>query len=175
MPSASELPTATDLPTLVASAAPGARHAALDPAQLAGTLVVLSIVSRPAYRVRSIYGNPIDGQGLFPERDDLALVDGSRRAMRHLGMLAGAPTPRATVPERFVVLTSEHEGRWYPRVGLEARIEAGQPLGEVRDLLGDVVQEVTATVSGTVQYYVATLAIDRGDPLVGVGATATPD
>lgn len=322
MSTTSNTPTPTDLPTLVASAAPGARHAALlatptdpatevpafalrgarpgptllvtagvhgaeyasieaayrlaalDPAQLAGTLVVLPIVNRPAYRVRAIYGNPIDGknlnrqfpgdptgtfaprlahwltdawvrhadayldlhggdlnealtpfalyargdegaralaeafgipyviasgsaghsytaaaalgvpavlaeaggQGLFPERDVLTLVDGSRRAMRHLGMLEGAPTPRATVPvERFVVLTSEHEGRWYPRVGLEARVEAGQPLGEIRDLLGEVVQEVTATVSGTVLYYVATLAIDRGDPLVGIGATALPD
>lgn len=250
------------------------RLAALDPAALSGTLVVLPIVNRTAYRVRAIYGNPIDGknlnrqfpgdpagsfaprlahwladawvrhadayldlhggdlnealtpfalhargderarelaeafglpyviasssaghsytgaaalgvpavlaeaggQGLFPERDVLALVDGCRRAMRHLGMLPGAPTPRPTVAiERFVVLTSEHEGRWYPRVRLDARVEAGEPLGEVRDLLGDVVQRVTAPVSGTVLYYVATLAIDRGEPLVGIGATAQPD
>jgi predicted deacylase len=314
--------TPTDLPTLVASAAPGTRHAALlttstepatevpafalrggqpgptllvtagvhgaeyasieaayrlaalDAAQLAGTLVVLPIVNQPAYRVRAIYGNPVDGknlnrqfpgdpagsfaprlahwltdgwvrhadayldlhggdlnealtpfalyargderaralaeafgipyviasgsaghsytaaaalgvpavlaeaggQGLFRERDVLTLVDGSRRAMQHLGMLQGAPTPRPTIAvERFVVLTSAHEGRWYPRVRLDAHVEAGELLGEIRDLLGDVVQAVTAPVSGTVLYYVATLAIDRGDPLVGIGATALPD
>ena len=250
------------------------RLATLDPSELSGTLVVLPIVNRPAYRVRAIYGNPIDGknlnrqfpgdpagsfaprlahwltdawvrhadayldlhggdlnealtpfvlyargderaralaeafgipyvissasaghsyaaaaalgvpavlaeaggQGLFPEHDVLTLVDGARRAMRHLGMLVGAPTPRPTVPiERFVVLTSDHEGRWYPRVRLDARVEAGQPLGEIRDLLGNVTQEVMAPVSGTVLYYVATLAIDRGDPLVGIGVTALPD
>ena len=315
------MPTTPDLPTLVAAAAPGERHAvllatpteptsevpafalrgaapgptllvtagvhgaeyasieaayrlaALDPAGLSGTLVVLPIVNRTAYRVRAVYGNPIDGknlnrqfpgdpagsfaprlahwltdawmrhadayldlhggdlnealtpfvlhargderarvlaeafgipyvvasasaghsyaaaadldvpavlaeaggQGLFPEHDVLTLVDGVRRVMRHLGMLAGTPVPRPTVPiERFVVLTSEHEGRWYPRVRLDARVEAGEPLGEIRDLLGEVVQRVTAPVAGTVLYYVATLAIDRGDPLVGIGAAALP-
>jgi predicted deacylase len=249
------------------------RLAALEPSELSGVLIVLPIVNRPAYRVRAIYGNPVDGknlnrqfpgdpagsfaprlahwltdawvrhadayldlhggdlnealtpfvlhargderaralaeafgipyvvasgsaghsytaaaalgvpavlaeaggQGLFPESDVLTLVDGAHRAMRHLGMLAGAPTPRPTVPiDAFVVLTSDHEGRWYPRVRLDARVEAGQPLGEVRDLLGNVIQEATAPVSGTVLYYVATLAIDRGDPLVGIGATAQP-
>jgi len=250
------------------------RLAALDPTDLSGTLVVLPIVNRTAYRVRAIYGNPIDGknlnrqfpgdpagtfaprlahwltdawvrhadayldlhggdlnealtpfvlhargdegaralaeafgipyviasssaghsysgaatlgvpavlaeaggQGLFPERDVLVLVEGACRAMRHLGMLAGEPTPRPIVSiERFVVLTSDHEGRWYPRVRLDARVEEGDVLGEIRDLLGAVVQSVTAPVAGTVLYYVSTLAIDRGDPLVGIGAGAASD
>ena len=116
------------------------------------------------------------GQGPFPERDVLTLVDASRRVMQHLGMLPGTPTPRPTIAvERFVVLTSEHEGRWYPRVRLDPRVEAGEPLGEVHDPLGDVVQAVTAPASGPVLYYVATLVSDRGDPLVGIGATALPE
>jgi predicted deacylase len=54
--------------------------------------------------------------------------------------------------------------------GDRARVEVGQVLGEVRDRRGAVVQEVRAPVAGVVLYYVSTLAIDRGDPLVGIGA-----
>lgn len=113
------------------------------------------------------------GQGLFPERDVLALVDGTRRVMAALGMRDAAPAPLPTAAvERFVVTTSEADGRWYPEVRLDARVEAGQPLGVVRDLLGEVVQEPRAPVAGVVLYYVASLAIARGDPLVGIGAGA---
>ncbi len=110
------------------------------------------------------------GQGLFPERDVLVLVEGSERVMARLGMRAPEPAPRPTVAiDKFVVTTSEAEGRWYPSVRLDARVEAGQALGEVRDWSGAVVQEVRAPVAGVVLYFVSTLAINRGDPLVGIG------
>ncbi len=90
--------------------------------------------------------------------------------MARLGMRGPEPAPRPTVAiDAFVVLTSDVDGRWYPAVRLDARVEAGQTLGEVRDLLGAVVQEVRAPVAGVVLYYVSTLAINRGDPLVGIG------
>jgi predicted deacylase len=245
------------------------RLAATDPASIAGTLVVLPIVNRPAYLARSIYVNPHDGknlnrqfpgdpdgtfaqrlahglvqdwirhadafvdlhggdlnealtpfvlharsdargrelahafgipyvvasdsvghsyggavgvgvpavlaeaggQGLFPERDVTVLVEGTERVMAHLGLRAPAPAPKPTVAiDVFRVLTSEADGRWYPNVRLDARVEVGQVLGEVRDWLGAVVQVVRAPVAGVVLYYVSTLAINRGDPLVGIGA-----
>jgi uncharacterized protein len=40
------------------------RLAALEPSALSGVLIVLPIVNRPAYRVRAIYGNPVDGKNL---------------------------------------------------------------------------------------------------------------
>jgi uncharacterized protein len=111
------------------------------------------------------------GQGLFPEHDVRTLVEGTRRVMRHLGLLAGSVTPRATVSiECFEVVTSTGEGAWYPAVRLGARVEVGERLGEVRGYLGEVIQQVAAPVAGTVLYYVSSLAIAVGDPLVGVGA-----
>lgn len=111
------------------------------------------------------------GQGSFSERDVLTLVDGTERVMRHLGMREGTVAPRATIAiDRFEVLTSDADGAWYPDVRLGSRVEAGERLGVVRDLLGEVIQDVAAPVSGTVLYYVASLAINEGDPLVGVGA-----
>jgi uncharacterized protein len=245
------------------------RLAEAEPGEIAGTLVVLPIVNRPAYAARSIYVNPIDalnlnrqfpgdpagsfaprlahwymhawvrhadalvdlhggdlnealtpfalhargddraaelahafglpyvvasgsqghsysgaaelgvpavlaeagGQGLAAEHDVRALVEGTHRAMQHLGMRAGDVAPRATTAlDRFAVLTAGAEGAWYPAVPLGGRVEAGERLGVVRDLLGEVIQEVAAPLAGTVLYYVSSLAINAGDPLVGVGA-----
>ena len=110
------------------------------------------------------------GQGLLLERDVQVLVEGTRRVMAHLGMHAPGSEAQPTVAiDEFRVLTAEADGRWYPTVRLDARVEVDEVLGEIRDWLGAVVQEVRAPVAGVVLYFVSTLAINRGDPLVGIG------
>lgn len=56
-----------------ASIAAAYRVARTDPAELAGTLVVVPIVNPPSFSARSIYVNPIDGKNLnrvFPGKPD---------------------------------------------------------------------------------------------------------
>lgn len=112
------------------------------------------------------------GQGLWPEADVAALEHGARRAMKALGMLERAPdaetasTPLGT----FAWTRSEAAGCWYPAVQAGQRVAEGEQLGTVTDLLGDVRQEARSSVSGTVLFVVSSLAINEGDPLVGVGA-----
>lgn len=112
------------------------------------------------------------GQGLWPEESVAALEHGCLRVMAALGMLDGAPAAHGapTVLTAFDWSRSEHAGCWYPAVAAGDTVRAGQTLGTVTDLLGTALQEPVARVDGVVMFVVTSLAINPGDPLVGVGA-----
>ena len=111
------------------------------------------------------------GQGLWPESAVAPLVDGVQRCMRHLGMLSGRLEPREVrLLTEFAWLRSEHGGRWHPAVTGGATVAAGQELGVVSDLLGAPLQRAVAPIDGIVLFAVSSLAMNAGDPLVGIGA-----
>lgn len=112
------------------------------------------------------------GQGLWPEGSISTLTDGARRMLHELGVLeASSPTEtRTTVLSEFSWSRSEASGCWYPWIEPGERVTAGQPLGIVTDVLGEVRQEAKSAVDGIVMFSVTSLAINEGDPLVGVGA-----
>ena len=112
------------------------------------------------------------GQGLWPDASVEALEHGCLRVMAELGMLASAPaaTVRPAVLTEFAWARSEHAGCWYPAVAAGDAVDAGRPLGTVTDLLGNVRQRPVAAVDGVVMFAVTSLAINEGDPLVGIGA-----
>ncbi len=112
------------------------------------------------------------GQGIWPAEDVTRLRDGVNRVMRHLQMLEG-PKPQAgghTLLDRFIWLRSEHDGFWYPAVSVGDAVKAGQPLGSVKDHEGRVLQAVSAPADGSVLFLVTSLAINKGDPFLAVGA-----
>jgi hypothetical protein len=49
-------------------------------------------------------------------------------------------------------------------------VTEGQSIGELRDYFGDTLAHVVAPIGGVVLYRVTSLAVDQGDPLVGIGA-----
>jgi hypothetical protein len=53
-------------------------------------------------------------------------------------------------------------------------VRQGQPLGELRDYFGDSLAQISAPLGGVVLYRVTSLAVDPGDPLVGIGADTNP-
>jgi predicted deacylase len=101
-----------------------------------------------------------------------AHTEGLDRVMRHLKMLEGPePAPRPTqIMDQFIWLRSEHDGFWYSKVEVGATVQKGQDLGHVADFTGRVLQPVEAPIDGTVLFLVSTLAMNRGDPLLAVGA-----
>ncbi len=111
------------------------------------------------------------GQGLWPEDAVRPLVEGVQRSMQHLGMLAGQPAPR---PVRqlttFAWIRSEHAGLWRPAVAGGDEVAAGQEMGVVSDLLDVPVRRVVSPIDGVVLFAVSSLAMNVGDPLVGIGA-----
>jgi predicted deacylase len=112
------------------------------------------------------------GQGIWTAEDVGRHTGGLRRVLKHLGMHPGGPPDAAacTVLSQFRWLRSEHDGFWYPAVAVGAMVSEGQETGCVKDWEGRVLQRAIADVGGRVLFIVSSLAINRGDPLLAVGA-----
>jgi predicted deacylase len=112
------------------------------------------------------------GQGIWPPEDVARLSTGLDRLMRHLTMIPGAapePVP-CTLLDQFLWLRSEQDGFWYPAVSVDDSVKAGQNLGCVRDYEGKVLQTAISPADGKVLFLVTSLAINKGDPFLAVGA-----
>jgi predicted deacylase len=112
------------------------------------------------------------GQGIWSREDVARHTDGLDRLVRHLGMRQGEASPpvACTVLEQFAWLRSDHDGFWYPAVPVGATVAGGQEVGCVKDWEGRILQRAIPKVSGQVLFIVSSLAINRGDPLLAVGA-----
>jgi len=102
---------------------------------------------------------------------------GLQNILRALAVLPGAPeaVEPVTLLRTFEVVTSAHAACWYSAVRAGDMVRQGQPLGELRDYFGDTLAHIVAPLGGVVLYRVISLAVDPGDPLVGIGAKAGGD
>lgn len=131
---------------------------------------IMSFTAGAAQGVPSILAEA-SGQGLWPEEEVERLRSGAERVMQHLGMLEGGPAPKATrLLSDFAWLSSEHSGLWYPQATAGDKLQTGQVVGHVKTLLGEALHEAVSPVNGTVLFSVSSLAINEGDPLLGIGA-----
>lgn len=112
------------------------------------------------------------GQGIWKADAVRAHTQGLARVMRHLKMRSGGPPKpvRCRLLSKFLWLRSEHEGFWYPAVTVGAKVKRGQELGRVMDWEGRVLQKAISPAAGQVLFIVTSLAINRIDPLLAVGA-----
>lgn len=149
-----------------------------DLAQVFGIQYVVRSETRGStYSAASLAGIPsmlaeAGGQGLWPKEAVALLTTGVNRLMRYLGMLDGpAPEPVPTqILDRFIWLRSEHDGYYYLDVQVGDTVRQGQPLGRITDYEGNVLQEVQSPADGRILFLVSSLAINKGDPLLAVGA-----
>ena len=112
------------------------------------------------------------GQGIWTPEDIGLLTRGLDRVMRRFKMIGGAapePLPFALL-EHFLWLRSDHDGFWYPAVPVGEAVRKGQDLGAIRDAEGRVLQTATSPADGRILFIVSSLAINRTDPLLAVGA-----
>ncbi|MHB1654702.1 MAG: succinylglutamate desuccinylase/aspartoacylase family protein [Desulfitobacteriaceae bacterium] len=110
-------------------------------------------------------------QGILDPVMASLLVNGSLNALRSVGVLPGEVIEQAGLIELkdFIWTRSNYFGTWYPLISVGDEVKPGQKTGEVRDLMGNVLQEVFTEISGTVLFCVTSLAINSGDPLFAVG------
>ncbi len=110
-------------------------------------------------------------QGVYEQESVERLVQGVRGVMARLGMLPGVrpsgPGPRREF-SRFSWLYADVSGTYHPLVAVGEEVAEGQPVGEIRDLFGERLCELRAPATGPVLFLVTSLAINRGDPLLGV-------
>jgi predicted deacylase len=102
---------------------------------------------------------------------------GLQNVLRALEILPGVPesVEPVTLLRTFQVVAAKHSACWYPAVRAGDTVSQGQPLGELRDYFGDRLAQIAAPLAGVVLYRVTSLAIDPGDPLVGIGSEAGGD
>lgn len=115
------------------------------------------------------------GCGLPIEEDVQRHVDGVLNIWRTLGLLTDAPALRTAKPTRIAAnlwLRSEHEGVFLCRVKPGDRVQRGQELGEMVDLLGNHLATIQAPESGFILFSVTSPAIKKAGLLLAV---AVPD
>jgi uncharacterized protein len=97
------------------------------------------------------------------------LVDGTRNAVRSLGMLPGEPEPRVVRTlgrHRFVYGTAA--GWWESAVRTGATVRDGESLGVIKDLFGDVQETVAAPQDGVVLWQTTSPAVGENGLLLGI-------
>ena len=99
------------------------------------------------------------------------MTAGIDRVLHHLGMAAssGQPLPEAPRIVTMWVPTATVDGLWYPSKQLGDAVAAGEVLGEVRDVFGTVLETVKARDDGFLLYKLSSLAVNRGEALLGTG------
>ena len=111
-------------------------------------------------------------QGLWSPEAVALHTNGLHRLMCHLGMLAEplpAPLPFVVI-ERFIWLRSEQDGFWYPKPSVDEAVRQGQDLWCVTDFQGNLLQAIQSPADGRVLFLISSLAINKGDPLLAIGA-----
>jgi uncharacterized protein len=113
------------------------------------------------------------GCGLLSEDAVDLLATGVRNALRHLGMLPGEPDPPAGPQQRvgrFDWLRSAQAGWWAPSVSAGDEVAVDAVIGHVRDLWGDVHEEIRAPSDGVVLFLTTSPAVTDDGLLLGLGA-----
>ena len=115
----------------------------------------------------------VSGNGLWDEAGVTTLTDGTLRVMRHLGMIDRAVPPVPQAAPRFVTMwvpPAPVTGLWYPAVAVEETVAVGAVLGEIRDVFGQVLATVRSEQAGAILYRLASLSVNAGEALLGVGS-----
>jgi predicted deacylase len=110
--------------------------------------------------------------GLVEEEAIVRHVDGVRNIWRTLGLLVDAPPKTVEPPRvlnRFEWLRSDHQGIFECAVRVNDAVQVGQRLGQMIDLVGNPLAEVTSPAEGVVLFTVTSPAIKQGGLLLGVG------
>lgn len=113
------------------------------------------------------------GRGQLEEEAVSTLVEGVRNALRSLEMLPGPVTPPAR-ELRFVGafdwLRCRYAGWWEASIAVGAEVAGGDLLGRVKNLYGDVLEEIHAPREGVVLFLTTSAAVSDDGLLLGVGA-----
>jgi predicted deacylase len=117
------------------------------------------------------------GRGQLEEEAVQLLVDGVRNVLRRLRMLPGEPSPPARPQQRvasFVWLRCEQAGWWEAAVAAGDAVAEDSVLGRVRNLWGDVLEEIRAPADGVVLFLTTSPAVAADGLLLGLGTGLSP-
>jgi predicted deacylase len=117
------------------------------------------------------------GRGLLEESAVRLHLDGLANALRHLEMLPGEPVPpqgNMRHVNRFLWLRARAEGWWDAAVRAGDEVPAASGVGVVRDLYGDILEEIVAPETGIVLFLTTSPAVGADGLLLGLGVDLEP-
>ena len=117
------------------------------------------------------------GFGQLTEAAVTMLVEGVGNALRSLEMLPGPvrpPSPGMREVGAFDWLRCRDAGWWEAAVGVGAEVGEGDLLGTVKNLWGDVLEEIRAPRAGVVLFLTTSAAVADDGLLLGLGAELSP-
>jgi predicted deacylase len=98
------------------------------------------------------------------------LLSGTLNVMRYLGMLDGVP--RTSSPKEFYaqhLVKTRSAGFFRPLVELGVEVTRGQSIGHVRNIFGEIVEEVTSPVDGILDFLMFHASVSPGSVLMIIG------
>jgi len=109
--------------------------------------------------------------GTTEAADIEGLMRGCRNVMQYLKMLPGGvkPVEHPLWIGTNTVVTSDHDGIFYPLVAPEAYVVKGMKIGYMTDLSGATVWDIPAPLSGVVIYIGAVPSMKKGDNIAYIG------
>jgi predicted deacylase len=113
--------------------------------------------------------------GTVRPEDVQRLVDGTLSLMRHLKMLAGAPTPveHPVWIARVDTVESPEAGIFYPLVERGTYVAQGTSLGYVTDYFGRTIHEATAPAAGVILYICSVPSMKKAGTVASIGEVTT--
>jgi uncharacterized protein len=111
------------------------------------------------------------GRGQLIEEDVARHVTGVMNILRTIGAVSGRAerVEPPTVVKSFEWLRSPVEGIFHCHVRVDQMVQARELVGELTDLVGDLIAALTAPVSGVVLFTVTSPAIKKGGLLLAIG------
>jgi predicted deacylase len=92
-----------------------------------------------------------------------------RRAVA-MAKTSAADTAASTVLTKFEWVYTKSAGVWYPKVAPGDAVDEGEPIGSVRDLFGDTLENVNSPVNGVVLFLTINPSVLENGLLMGIGA-----
>lgn len=111
------------------------------------------------------------GQGIWTQEEVTVYKKDVLNIMSHLGMLDTNSKVNKTQIDISTVdyLEAAHAGFWYPKFQSGQSVNAGDILGEIRDVWGNALSEYKAEYQGIILYQTVSLGICKGDSLIAYG------
>jgi predicted deacylase len=82
---------------------------------------------------------------------------------------SAAETGASTLLTKFEWLYTKSTGVWYPKVAAGDAVREGEPIGTVRDLFGDTLEEIVSPVNGVVLFLTINPSVLENGLLMGIG------
>lgn len=70
---------------------------------------------------------------------------------------------------KAVYLEAASSGCWYPKAKIRELVRAGQTIGEIRDIFGNLLSSYQAEFDSMILFITTSLAINEGDPIITYG------